>query len=78
MGELTFLGSCREIGKSGFLVNEKDVNALAEKINYLIDHPEVLPEMGRYGRKFVEEHYDIKKLNQQLAKIYHNLIERTQ
>ena len=62
-------------GKSGFLVHEKDVDALAEKLEYLIKHPEIWPEMGRYGRKHVEEKYDIKKLNQQLVKIYQNLIE---
>ena len=61
-------------GKSGFLVPEKDVDALTEKIEYLIEHPELWPEMGRCGRRFVEEKYDIKKLNQQLVRIYRNLI----
>lgn len=62
-------------GKSGFLVPEKDVDALADKLEYLIEHPELWPEMGRYGRKFVEERYYIKKLNQQLVEIYQNLIK---
>lgn len=57
-------------GKSGFLVPERDVNTLAEKLEYLIEHPEQWPEMGRFGRKFVEENYDIKRLNRQLADIY--------
>jgi len=62
-------------GKSGFLVPEKDVDALAERLEYLIEHPELWPDMGRYGRKFVEEKHDIKKLNQKLVEIYQNLIE---
>jgi colanic acid/amylovoran biosynthesis glycosyltransferase len=62
-------------GKSGFLVPEKDVDALAEKLEYLIEHPEIWDQMGRYGRKFVEEKYDIKKLNNQLVRIYQNLID---
>ena len=62
-------------GKSGFLVPERDVDALAERLNYLIERPELWPEMGRYGRKFVEERYNIKKLNQQLVEIYQNLIK---
>jgi len=41
---------------------------------YLIEHPEIWPEMGKYGRKFVEEKYDIKKLNQKLVEIYQNLV----
>src|SRR4030065_356569 len=60
--------------KSGFLVPEKDVDALAKKIEYLIEHPELWPDMGRYGRKFVEERYDIQKLNQRLVKIYKALL----
>lgn len=61
-------------GKSGFLVPEKDVNALAEKLEYLIEHPEIWPKMGYAGRKYVEEHYDIDKLNDQLVEIYRKLV----
>lgn len=60
-------------GKSGFLMPERDVEALAEKLQYLIEHLEVWPEMGRYGRDFVEKHYDINKLNKRLVKIYQDL-----
>ncbi|MFQ5787591.1 MAG: glycosyltransferase, partial [Thermodesulfobacteriota bacterium] len=35
-------------GKSGFLVPERDEDALVEKLQYLIEHPELWPEMGRY------------------------------
>ena len=62
-------------GKSGFLVPEKDAGALAERIEYLIEHSELWPEMGRIGRKFVESKYDIKKLNEELINIYESLIE---
>jgi colanic acid/amylovoran biosynthesis glycosyltransferase len=62
-------------GKSGFLVPEKDVCALAEKIEYLVKHPEIWEEMGNNGRKIIEERYDIKKLNRQLVDIYQNLIK---
>ncbi len=62
-------------GKSGFLVPERNIDALEKKLQYLIEHPEIWPEMGRYGRKFVEEKYDIKKLNQRLVELYQKLIE---
>ena len=61
-------------GKSGFLVPERDVDALAERLEYLVKHPELWPEMGRAGRRFVEEHYDIKKLNRRLVEIYKGMI----
>ena len=61
-------------GKSGFLVPERDVDALSVKLYFLITHPELWPEMGRCGRKFVEEQYDIQKLNQRLVKIYESIL----
>jgi len=60
-------------GKSGFLVPERDVDALAEKLEYLIEHPEIWPDMGRTERKFIEERYDINKLNKRLVEIYRAL-----
>ncbi|MCP8310246.1 MAG: glycosyltransferase [Candidatus Methylarchaceae archaeon HK01M] len=61
-------------GKSGFLVSENDVDTLAEKLEYLVEHPERWVEMGRCGRKYVEKEYNIKKLNQRLVKIYESLL----
>jgi colanic acid/amylovoran biosynthesis glycosyltransferase len=61
-------------GESGFLVPEKDADALAEKLTYLIENPENWPEMGLAGRKFVEERYDINKLNDRLVKIYEQIL----
>lgn len=62
-------------GKSGFLVPEKDVDALAEKLQYLVEHPETWAEMGKAGRDYVEQHYDIEKLNNRLVDIYQKLLE---
>ena len=61
-------------GKSAFLVPEKDVDALAEKLEYLIIHPEIWPQMGTAGREYVQKNYDIKTLNQKLARIYQALL----
>ena len=61
-------------GKSGFLVPERDVDALTERLQYLIEHPELWPELGRCGRKFVEEKYDIEVLNSKLVSIYDALL----
>jgi colanic acid/amylovoran biosynthesis glycosyltransferase len=63
-----------EDGVSGFLVPERDVNALAEKLGYLIEHPEIWPQMGQAGRAAVEKHFDMQKLNDELVEIYQQLL----
>jgi colanic acid/amylovoran biosynthesis glycosyltransferase len=60
-------------GESGFLVRERDVDALAEKLEYLIEHQELWAVMGRKGRNYVEEHYDLGKQNDRLVEIYRRL-----
>ena len=60
--------------KSGFLVSAQNVIALASKLEHLIKHPEIWPEMGRYGREIVKKRYDIKKLNKRLVKIFEALL----
>jgi colanic acid/amylovoran biosynthesis glycosyltransferase len=62
-------------GVSGFLVPERDVDSLAEKLEYLIQHQNVWAEMGQAGRKYVEEQYDINALNDRLVRLYAQLLD---
>ena len=62
-----------EDGVSGFLVPERDPIAIAEKLLYLIDHPEEWVEMGKKGRARVDEHFNLKKLNAELIENYREL-----
>ncbi len=62
-------------GESGYLVDQGDVDALSAKLGYLIEHPALWPEMGRAGRRFAVEHFDIERLNDRLMDIYHHLLE---
>ena len=45
-------------GVSGYLAPEKDVNALTDRLESLVTHPEKWPEMGRAGRAHVEAEYN--------------------
>ncbi|HHT9114695.1 MAG TPA: glycosyltransferase [Candidatus Wunengus sp. YC65] len=63
-------------GKSGFLVPERDARALAERLEYLIDHPEEWSTMGREGRRHVEMNYNICKETENLENIYDSLITK--
>lgn len=62
------------LGQFGFPVPERNVEALADWLEFLVQHPEQWAEMGRRGRAFVEERFDIRKLNLQLAEIYSEAI----
>ncbi|MBD0264720.1 MAG: glycosyltransferase, partial [Tolypothrix sp. Co-bin9] len=69
----TFHGGIPELvkdGISGFLVSERDADGISEKLSYFIEHPEVWEQMGRAGRAYVEAHYDMNKLNDELVEIY--------
>ncbi len=48
--------------------------ALADHLAWLIDHPEVWPEFGRRGRRHVEEHFDMRRLNERLVGIYEDVV----
>jgi colanic acid/amylovoran biosynthesis glycosyltransferase len=60
-------------GQTGLLAPEWDTDVLAEKMEYLIEHPELWSQMARKGRKYVEEHYNIDTLNDRLVEIYRQL-----
>ena len=59
-------------GKSGFLVPERDVDALAERLDFLLANPAQWLKIGTAGRKHAEK-YDIDVLNKALEKIYISL-----
>jgi colanic acid/amylovoran biosynthesis glycosyltransferase len=62
---------------SGFLVPERDSEALADRLAYLIDHPERWPAMGRAGRARVEAEFNIEGLNNKLVELYRELLSNS-
>ncbi len=60
--------------ESGFLVPEKDVAALTDRIEYMVTHPEIWESMGRAGREHIEKEYDALKQAGKLEDIYTGLI----
>ncbi|HEX5436699.1 MAG TPA: glycosyltransferase [Gemmatimonadaceae bacterium] len=61
---------------SGFLVAERDVEALADRLECLVAHPERRVAMGRAGRCHIEREFDIQVLNRRLEALYREVIER--
>ncbi len=55
---------------NGYLVNRLDVEGLVERINFLLDNPEVNKEMGKNGREFVEKNMNESGYINGLVKVY--------
>lgn len=61
-------------GISGFLVPERDADALAERLEFLINHTDRWPAIGQAGRAYVETHYNMNTLNDELVTLYQRLL----
>lgn len=62
---------------NGLLVKPRDAEAIAEKILFLYENPEIALEMGRNGRKIAEEKFNIEKRAERIIGLYKKLCERT-
>jgi len=73
----TNVGAVAEIiqdGQSGFLVPAADPDAIEAKLTYLADRPLLCVDMGRAGRRFVEEQHDSRVLNKRLLGLFTALL----
>lgn len=62
----TDTAGCRETvrnGGNGYLVQVKNADAVVEKMQYLIEHPELVEIMGRKSREIAETVFDVNKVN---------------
>ena len=64
-----------EDGVSGFLVRQKDVIALAEKLELLIKDPELCSQMGEAGRLKYEEEFTLEIFEKGMKTILQDLVE---
>lgn len=53
--------------KSGYLVPERDIDSLADRLISLIQQPQLREKMGHSGREKVLKEFNIRKLNQDLV-----------
>ena len=62
---------CRETvknGRNGYLVPIKNVDAVMNKMINLIEHPDVVKQMGQESRKMAVEHFDVEIVNDIILK----------
>ena len=63
-------------GVNGFLLHPGDIKGIAEKIIYLIRHPEKASEMGEKGKQLVKE-FDIWQMLKQQEELYANILKES-
>jgi glycosyltransferase involved in cell wall biosynthesis len=62
-------------GETGFLIPPKDPSALAEKLDQLIQDPEMRIKMGLAGRKFYEASFTMKTFEVKMKNILETAID---
>ena len=60
-------------GETGFLIPPKNIEILTEQILILVRQPDLRQQLGRAGRKFVQEKYTLEECGARIEKIYHQL-----
>lgn len=56
-------------GETGFIVSKRNANILADKIEYLLIHPEERMRMGKLGYKKFKNQFTVGKFKERLAEI---------
>lgn len=60
-------------GVNGFLLSPGDIRGMADKIIYLLTHPDIARDMGHQGQKLVDE-FDIRRMVRQQEELYQSLL----
>jgi glycosyltransferase involved in cell wall biosynthesis len=63
-------------GETGLIASNGDVDQLAERILYLLDHPEVGDRLGQAGQQVVMERFDFGVLAGRLEEFYQRVLGR--
>jgi glycosyltransferase involved in cell wall biosynthesis len=72
----TRVGGCPELvsAETGRLVEPRQPEALAEAIAEVLSHPSQAQEMGRRGRRLVEERYSLDRMSLTVQSLYQSLL----
>ena len=61
-------------GENGFIVPQKSPQLMAQKIQYLLDHPEEAIRMGENGYRLVHQSFNLKDMTQHYCDLYEELL----
>ena len=75
----TFAPGCEDTvneGVNGYKVAIKDVNALSQKLQTLIEDENLRIEMGKKSREFFEREFTLEKVVNQTLEVYDKILQK--
>jgi glycosyltransferase involved in cell wall biosynthesis len=66
-----------EDGKTGFLVNQRDVQALADRILMLLNDPALARSMGETAREVFKQNYQLSHFENNMMHVFKEIINET-
>ena len=60
--------------KEGFLLHNSTLETMAEKINTLLNFPELQKEMGQKGAQKIKEYFSYERMAEQTRSIYEQVL----
>jgi L-malate glycosyltransferase len=64
-----------EDGKTGYVVDTKNMEAVVDKMEQLVKDRETRTQFGKQGREFVEQYYDWQENVTQMEQVYRRLLD---
>jgi glycosyltransferase involved in cell wall biosynthesis len=61
-------------GVNGFIVEKRNPRQIAEKIKFLIDHPDIRKKMGEESRRLYLENFTEEKMIERLSNAFHAVL----
>ncbi|MFJ8352983.1 glycosyltransferase family 4 protein [Bacillus paramycoides] len=56
--------------KNGWIIDCADIKAMAERVKVISENPQLLAQMGQYGRTSIENQYSVNKVLKEKKEIY--------
>ena len=70
---LTDVNGCRDClidNETGFLIREKNVDSLVNKINLFVCNPDLVVQMGNRSKEYIRDNFSEEKVHNQFHEIY--------
>lgn len=63
-------------GENGFLVEQKNSDEIIEKMEILMQKPELATAMGRKGRQWIVDHFEISRMTVEYISLYKKILNK--